>query len=290
MAINKTRSWVYILSSVWVVLLLGIGSWWLYLTINLVGADARFVNMMKWEGGFFIGALVLLGLSLFGMYMRDLRRSKAMQAFFSSLSHELKTPLASMKLQAEVIKDMIEDESHSHDQLSALTGRLIQDTHKLESELEKALQLSRIEQDAPLSLGPFSLERYLKSYQKKLPVQLELKLDPDALEVMADEFAVNMIFRNLFENTFRHRPTSAMIEISSRRLLDRVEIVYDDHGKRFAGDLTKLGEIFYKHNSSQGSGIGLYLIRHLMRKMNGQLSIDNSERLKFILSFKATHG
>src|SRR5690606_30663788 len=101
------------------------------LNLPELGSQENFLNMMKWEGTFFFIFLVLLGSSLIVLYFRDMKKSKAMQAFFSSLSHELKTPLASMRLQAEVIKDLIEDESHSHDQLSSLTQRLIQDTHKL---------------------------------------------------------------------------------------------------------------------------------------------------------------
>jgi len=296
MVLNKSRRWVYWLTYFWVVLLFGIGSWWLYLAVkmnsmlselNLVDSHARFVNMAKWEGGFFFLLLFLIGGTLFGMYMRDMRKSKAMQIFFSSLSHELKTPLASMRLQAEVIKDLIEDETHSHDQLSELTGRLIEDTHKLESELEKSLQLSRIEQDAPLSLAPVSLERYLKRHQQKLLMQLDLKISAGAQEVLADEMALNMIFRNLFENTLRHQSQSKKILITARRHTDRVEVIYDDFGNAFTGDVKKLGEIFYKHNSAKGSGIGLYLIKQLMHQMHGELNIEARDHLRFHLTFRA---
>jgi signal transduction histidine kinase len=301
MDLNKTRRWFYGLTLIWVVLLLGLGSWWLYLVFSLhsslsalnlpeLGNQSRFLNMIKWEGTFFFIFLFLLGGSLFGMYFRDMRKSRAMQAFFSSLSHELKTPLASMRLQAEVIKDLIEDESHSHDQLSELTNRLIEDTHQLESELEKSLQLSRIEQDAPLSLVPISLERYLKHHQKSLPIKLEVHFNSNAKEVLADELALKMVFRNLFENTLRHHKKAEKILIEVTRVGHMVEVLYDDHGTKFSGDKEKLGHLFYKYNSSKGSGIGLYLIQSLMKKMHGQFEIIHSERLKFKLSFKASEG
>lgn len=303
MDVNKTRRWFYGLTFLWVVMLLGLGSWWLYLVFKLhttlislnipeLGSQQKFLNMMKWEGSFFFIFLVLLGASLFIMYFRDMRKTRAMQAFFSSLSHELKTPLASMRLQAEVIKDLIEDESHSHDQLAQLTGRLIEDTHKLESELDKSLQLSRIEQDAVLTLVPISLERFLKRQEQKLlhNYQFELNVSPDAKEVLADELALNMIFRNLFENTQRHNPESKRISVSARRQEDFVEVLYDDFGKKFLGDITHLGSLFYKFNSSKGSGIGLYLIINLMRKMQGHFDILNDHRLHFKLTFKAPPG
>lgn len=303
MELNRTRRWFYGLTLLWVVMLLGLGSWWLYLVFKLhniiskldlpeLGTESSFLNMMRWEGSFFFIFLLLLGVSLSIMYFRDMRKSKGMQAFFASLSHELKTPLASMRLQAEVIKDLIDDESHDHGQLSSLTKRLIEDTHKLESELEKSLQLSRIEQDAVLTLVPVSLERYLKRHQQRLngSIELELSISPDAKEVMADELALEVIFKNLFENTLRHNKNVSRIHVTAVRFGETVEVTYDDFGNKFEGRLHDLGTLFYKYNSTKGTGIGLYLIKNLMKKMLGHFDILNEGRLKFKLIFKSPQG
>lgn len=302
MDVTKARRWFYGLTLLWVVLLFGIGSWWLFLVFKLhsmivdlnlpqLGSESRFLNMMRWEGTFFFIFLLLLGASLFVMYFRDMRKSRAMQAFFSSLSHELKTPLASMRLQAEVIKDLIEDETHSHDQLSSLTRRLIEDTDKLESELEKSLQLSRIEQDGNLTLTPVSLEKYLRRHEKKLHgIPLELHFGEGAEDVMADELALNMIFRNLIENTLRHNPSTKKVIVSARLQGSQIIVTYDDHGKQFTGTVNKLGELFYKHQSSKGSGIGLFLIKNLMKKMDGAFEVLYGDRLRFCLHFQAPKG
>lgn len=300
MDVIKARRWFYGLTLLWVFLLFGIGSWWLFLVFKLhamiadlnlpkLGEEGRFLNMMRWEGSFFFIFLLLLGGSLFVMYFRDLRKSRAMQAFFSSLSHELKTPLASMRLQAEVIKDLIEDETHSHDQLSDLTRRLIEDTDKLESELEKSLQLSRIESDGNLTLTPVSLEKYLRRHQKKLESR-ELELRLEAKEVMADELALNMIMRNLIENTLRHNPGTKKVTVTSTSSGEEVRVIYDDHGKKFSGPVERLGELFFKFDSSKGSGIGLYLIKSLMKKMDGNFYVRNDERLRFELVFHSPGG
>lgn len=303
MELNRTRRWFYALTLLWVMMLLGLGSWWLYLvfklhttlsTLNLpqLGSQSKFLNMMKWEGSFFFVFLVLLGGSLFYMYFRDMKKTKAMQAFFASLSHELKTPLASMRLQVEVIKDLIEDETHSHEQLSELAKRLVEDTAKLEVELEKSLQLSRIEQDGTLTLVPISLERYLKRYVQKLATKIvvELDIEASAQEILADELALNVIFRNLFENTLRHSPDSKKVRIHVIKKSGEIELEYDDFGQPFTGPTKKLGELFYKFNSTKGTGIGLYLIKNLMRKMQGRFEILNQGRLKMLLTFKAAEG
>jgi signal transduction histidine kinase len=299
MDITTKRRWFYGLTVLWMVMLLGLGSWWLYLvfklhttliTLNIpeLGPQGKFLNMMKWEGSFFFIFLTLLGISLFIMYYRDLKKTKAMQAFFSSLSHELKTPLASMRLQTEVIKDVLQEKYDRDEQLSSLTKRLIEDTHKLESEFEKTLQLSRIEQDAQMTLVPIGLERYLKRQGEKYlgTKKLSLNISENAQEILADELSLNMIFRNLFENTLRHNPSTDLVTIYSVLKNNNVVITYDDHGKKFAGNLSHLGELFYKFNSTKGSGIGLYLIKNLMRKMKGACEIKHEDRLIFKLTFK----
>ncbi len=298
MELNKTGRWFYLLTALWMMLLFGLGSWWLYLvfklhstlselTIPQLGDQGRFLNMIKWEGVFFFVILALLGVFLILIYYRDMKKSRAVQIFFSSLSHELKTPLASMRLQAEVIKDLIEDETHSHEQLSQLTKRLIEDTNSLESELEKSLQLSRIEQNASLTLQSVSLERFLKHYQTKSTIPVELNFDSGSQEILADEMAMKVIFRNLFENTNRHHKNAKKILIQTKKTGPYVELQYDDFGEEFSGETHRLGELFYKYNSKKGSGIGLYLIKSLMKKMQGEFQIQSIDRLQFILKFQS---
>lgn len=299
MQLNRTRRLFYGLTLLWVFMLLGLGSWWLFLVFKLhntlsnlglpnLATQENFLNMIKWEGSFFFIFLWLLGATLLLMYFKDMKKTKALQAFFSSLSHELRTPLASMRLQVEVIKDLIGDENHSHDQLSKLAARLVQDSAKLESELEKSLQLSRIEEDNNLTLTAISLGTYLKRHQQKLASQLYLNLmiNEGAYEVLANELALNVIFRNLFENTIRHNPTSKTVNISAIKSGHLVELTYDDQGLKFKGNTGRLGKLFYKFNSAKGTGVGLYLIKNLMRKMHGNLEITNTETLKMKLTFR----
>src|SRR5690606_35165246 len=98
---------------------------------------------------------------------------------------------------------------------------------------------------------PVSLERFLKRQEQKLttPLKVELEIDKEAQEVLADELSLNMIFRNLLENTVRHNKETTKVKISARRTGQGVEVLYDDFGKKFEGDFSHLGELFYKFNS-----------------------------------------
>lgn len=272
---------------------MGLGVWWMYLLTFFARAmgpgQGHVLNMVKWEGTTFLVLLVGAGCGLGFLYWHDLRKTRALQALFASLTHELKTPLASMRLQAEVIRDMSVDEAHDHGQLEELTTRLIQDTSKFEHELDKGLQLSRVEQDAVMTLVPVDLARFIKKHASKDLLGRELILQSESQHsvVLADEMALKMVFRNLFENSLRHNPEGKRVTITLKRQADQLICRYDDHGPDFTGDRKRLGQLFYKHESRKGTGIGLYLVKQLMQAMQGRFSISEQGPLVFSLQFKA---
>lgn len=278
------------------ILIFSLGSWWLFLvfklsnlgqSINHLG-DSKILSMLVWEGLSFFILTTLLGCSLFYLYFRDLKKNNALQAFFASLTHELKTPLASMRLQAEVIKDLIEAEDHSHEKLALLTSRLISDTSKLEFEIDKSFQLSRIEQGGNLSLSSLNPIRFLDHFLKRWEPQFDFQVinqTGNNVALLVDQRALEMILKNLIENTQRHQPDSRSITITLKRNDNLLEIIYDDFGKPFYGNQQRLKKLFYKYNSSKGSGVGLYIIDELTKKMNGTFDIEQKGHLIFKLTF-----
>lgn len=267
-----------------------IGAWWVYVMINfesfLGHADRpRITKMLAWEGGSFLVLLMLLSISLLILYLKDQGKTKSLQAFFASLTHELKTPLASIRLQGEVINEILE--SKQDPTLDKLIGRLINDTAKLETQMDKILQLSRIERGGELNLTSLSLVPFIKKLAKTWVPDHEVVISSaeSVSSIDVDEFALQLIMKNLLENTRIHT-VSKKIQINITEDKNFVRLSYVDHGE-FNGDLEKLGTIFYKHNSTKGSGIGLYLSQRLLEKMDGNLNVTkNNGGLKFDLSFK----
>ena len=89
--------------------------------------------------------------------------------------------------------------------------------------------------------------------------------------------------KNLLENTNRHSNINK-IDISTTKTPQGVTRSYNDYGV-FKGDHKRLGQLFYKHDSSFGSGIGLYLAKRLMEKMGGKLEFIFHPNLSFKLLF-----
>lgn len=282
---------LFSLSLVWTGVLLLIGAWWIYLIFNfekiLAQTDrVKITKMIVWEGGSFIILLLLLSISLLLLYLKDQRKTKSLQAFFASLTHELKTPLASIRLQGEVISEMLATKNDTS--LNKLSARLLEDTGKLETQMDKILQLSRIERGGELNLTTLKIIPFITNLGKKWASGLTIAIDSDNMDatIEADEFALELIIKNLFENTRIHT-NSKKVEIKINQTNQNVIVTYQDQGI-YSGDINKLGQLFYKHNSSRGSGIGLYLSIKLLEKMHAKLQIDISEakNLIFILTFK----
>jgi len=297
--LKKNRSLI-ILTTLLIGTTLALAMWWTYLlyvfgdkldqlteSMPNIGLGGNIIRMLKWEASTFIVLILLLTISFLVIFFKDHRKTKALQNFFASLTHELKTPLASIRLQSEVITDVAE--SLKSEQLTKLTNRLIEDTANLETQMDKILQLSRLERGGTLNLVPVNLStvlnKVIKNYRDQFEITLNNSLD---FEILGDELAIELIFKNLLENTKNHT-NSKTIDIQMTENEENITLNYKDYGK-FNGDRSRLGNIFYKYDSKKGSGIGLYLIKKFMLLMEGLLILGGDESLEISLKFKRVHS
>ena len=281
---------ILILSLALAILLLSLGLWWLYL-ISYWGASSGFNvdAMVKWEGGTFILLISLLWMMFLYQYFKERKRNQMMRDFFATMTHELKTPLSRVFLHAEMAREAAEKLGLEHQKrLKDVSSRLIEDTQKLENQLDKIIQLARVERGESLSCDVVDLPDVIRNCKRKwIGDRLKLSFEPCLLtnhdfRVWANEFALEIIFRNLFENTFIHGKERE-IRLSLANEGERVTLNYSD-GHFFSGESEKLGVLFYKH-ASKGAGIGLYLIKKLMQQMNGDMKIGKKPKLSFSLTF-----
>jgi signal transduction histidine kinase len=231
--------------------------------------------MLVGESSTFLALLLAVSLLLAWLYWREQRRARSMQAFFASVTHELRTPLTSIRLQAEAIAE--------GDQRAALARRLLEDSHRLESQIEKTLELARIEGGGSLSDQEIPLHPWLAhsirdvggAYGERL--DLRAHLDADLPPVRADAAALQLILRNLVENSVRHsRVTPVSVRFTASRHGRFVVLEYQDNGLGVAAGTGRLGRLFGRGAASPGAGVGLYLVRRLMQRMHGRARFDTA--------------
>ena len=266
-----------------------LGVWWLYLLIKISQLDpeamkTNVVNLAKWEGSTFLFLLITLASSFLLLYFKELRQAKSLQNFFTSLTHELKTPLASIRLQSEVLADSLEKTLPNSKEIN-FAERLIEDTQNLETQMDKIIQLSRITRGGKLHLRPLIVKEIIKNMVKNYAGDLEIEVTGLTEEkVLADQFALELIFKNLMENT-KHHSKNKSAQITLNTSDESIEVIYTDSGK-FSGDSKKLGKLFYTNHSTRGSGIGLYLCGKLLLAMKSSINIFAEGNFKVAFKLK----
>jgi len=274
--------------SIWSVFTLSLAGWWYIYSMSklerLGEIDLEFAEqlassqrMLAWEGAFLLLCILGGGLTLAYFVIQDSRRQHRVMDFFLTLSHELKTPLAGIQLQAESLRDDLVGTPHE----KVLT-RLLKETGRLNTQLENALSL------ANLRSSQFFIESvHLADFLRGLFIeQAEVKIDiAEEQAALADSKALAVIMANLVRNALLHgEATEITISAVSDSKAKKVQITVEDNGYGFKGDLKKLGkQAFERHYRGSGNGLGLYLCRRLAEKMSGNLSFESAST-----GFKAT--
>jgi len=285
---------VAILAGAWLTVILVLGFWWASIVLRQsdriaelsemagvpqteVLAEAhRVERMLYWESGTFLLLLLALSGALFWYYRRDMQRARGTQAFFAALTHELRTPLTSVRLQTEAIA--------AGEPSQELIERLLSDTHRLESQIDKTLELARIEGGGSLADQSIPLEQWLERVLQGIAaaedeaVELQVTVQPDLPPIHGDTSALQLILRNLVENSLRHGDRSPIhIVVEARRRGSVIELAYRDDGRGFEGEPESLGRLFLRGGESRGTGVGLYLVRVLMDRMGGSVRFAHAE-------------
>jgi signal transduction histidine kinase len=256
----------------------------------------RTQRMLYSESTTFFALALMSTCFLFWLYWLEMKRSRSLQAFFASVTHELRTPLTSIRLQAESIAENFSAASSTDDSQSLLVKRLLEDTTRLEGQVERTLELARLEGGGPVFMQPLRLSPWLarltKSWQESCGTRAVFNIQVDDLIVDADPTALQVIFKNIFENSLKHAKKDPLqISIKAKSERGRIRISFRDDGQGYPGQESDLGKLFFRGASSQGSGVGLYLVKMLMKRMQGRARFKNENGFVTELELKeGAHG
>jgi len=252
------------------------------------GPGARIVG---WSSVVLFGVLVLGFLALYRLGMRQIILARQQQDFVSAVSHELKTPLTSIRMYAEMLRagwatdekkrgyyDFIHDES---ERLSRLIANV--------------LQLARMERnELRLERKPVAVAALMDMLRSKVHTQVEradfecsYTVDPmcAAHELLVDADAFIQIVINLVDNALKFSAAAERraIEIAAQARDGRVVWSVRDYGPGVpASQMRKIFQLFYRSGSeltreTVGTGIGLALVRQLARAMDGEVDVVNRD-------------
>ncbi len=257
-----------ILAIVWFVFTFSLVGWWLIYSLNRTDLSPVAHRMFQWEGSILLAAVLIGGGTMIFLTYRDEKRHERLKFFFSTFSHDIKTSISRLRLQAEVLEENFEQVTNP------VFQRLIQDINRLDLQLENSLLLSNLE-ESPLFIEEMSLSQIIQLLRADFS-DLKIELTRDA-RVQADKRAFISVIRNLLQNSVVHGKAEA-VQIQPRLDKNTLVILIQDNGSGFSGDLKKLGEEILSSQDLRGNGIGLLLSRRLMQKMKGELEFSSDQK------------
>jgi two-component system, OmpR family, phosphate regulon sensor histidine kinase PhoR len=219
----------------------------------------------------------------------DLRRLERMrEEFVANVSHELKTPLSSIKAYTETLLDWaLHDESvnvrflHRIEEQAERLNQLILDLLSL-ARLESGQEVYHHDPLALRSVVASCVESQRDRAEAK-DQSLTLDLGPvqgDTL-VRADEEAVRQILDNLIDNALKYTPEGGQVRVFCRLEPASVAVIVADTGIGIPReDLPRVFERFYRVDKARsrelgGTGLGLSIVKHLVQSIGGQIAVDS---------------
>lgn len=232
-----------------------------------------------------------------GLYFEVLKErleleENSTKALITDISHQLKTPIASLRISYELL--LTEDLTKQEKDEFLLRGE--QEIRKLEVLLEELVKLSRLE-FSMIQLNPENADMnrtltealnrvYMKAHEKQIEISLE-KEPPflqDAVLVHHDVKWTGEALANVLDNAVKYSNPNTHITVRMSRISMNLLIEIEDEGIGIpAGELHKIYQRFYRGEEakkmvSDGAGVGLYLARNILEKQGGTITAKRRQR------------
>lgn len=235
--------------------------------------------------------IVMMGLLFWGIIwiyrslQTRLNLKRQQSNFLLSITHELKTPLASIKLYLETL---IKRPNLDKQQSDTMIKNSINDVERLRDLVDNLLMAAHLDNHKfNLVFVGVNLSDLLKITAEKymLPRNLQdrfiLDIEPDVM-ASVDVFAIEMVLNNLMSNAFKYSPSDKPVSIHLRTEGQQIKISIADKGKGIsAEDKKNLFDKFYRAEDenvrkSKGTGLGLFIVKTLVNLHGGSVVVTDN--------------
>jgi PAS domain S-box-containing protein len=202
--------------------------------------------------------------------------------FISIASHELKTPITSLKASLQLLDQMKDNPAHK--MLPTLIGQANKSLNKVTVLVEDLLNATRVN-DGQLQLNPklFTIAKVIDECSHYILIEdiYKIVITGDVhLQVCADAERINQVIVNLFNNAIKYAPESKTIKIHIEKVTDMAKISITDNGPGITTEkLTHLFDRYYRVEThgiqGSGLGLGLYICAEIIKKHNGQIGVNS---------------
>jgi two-component system sensor histidine kinase KdpD len=224
----------------------------------------------------------------------DAETNQLRAAMFSSVTHDLRTPLASIKAGVTSLLDA--DVQHDPEQERELLTTILEETDRLNRLVGNLLDLARIRAGAltptrqPTSMGEI-VEVVLARMRPRLPDHVvSAQLPAEDLDVEVDPVQLDQVLTNLLENAGRHAPKGTEIGVAVVWMHGAVQVRVSDQGPGIPlEERDRVFEAFYRGSSipeTPGSGLGLAIAKAVIVAHGGRIWIEDAPEQGCVVAFE----
>ncbi len=219
--------------------------------------------------------------------------------FINNMTHEFKTPISTISLAVEVMKDS--DVKKDSVKMNRYLNIIQDENRRLGTQVEKVLQMALLDKgEVKLRMDSVDVHETIEQVLTNLSVQIEqkngivnLELEADNSEIVADEVHLTNIIYNLLDNANKYSPENPEITIRTENVGNLLKISISDKGIGMTKDqVARIFERFYRVPTGnlhdvKGFGLGLSYVKKMVELHNGQIFVESKlgEGSKFEIIF-----
>lgn len=213
---------------------------------------------------------------------KELAIAQQQRNFLLSVTHELKSPLASIQLGLETVQRR----ALSQEQLHKIANHALRDTKRLHQLIQNLLLATRVETGYSYHFNPVDLvdllERCIEQLRPLFAGEMLLNAPDTPIEVQGDATTLPSVFTNLIENAIKYAPQSPQIVVNIGIEGHWAKVEVCDQGRGIPkNEKTRIFDKFYRIGNeetrkSQGTGLGLFIVKQVTEAHGGKITVGDN--------------
>lgn len=235
--------------------------------------------------------IILIGSFAYTIFiiLRQKKMSEMKSDFINNMTHEFKTPVATIMIASESLRDpdMVKDEAR----INRLANIIYDENVRLGNHIERVLNIARIEKEnLRLDWQAVDVNDVVKTVVdsmdlqfKKNNVQLDMSLESGPAWVRGDELHLSNVFFNLVDNAIKYSKENPEISIRTKSSPKSITVVVADKGIGMGRDqLSKIFDQFYRvptgnRHDVKGFGLGLSYVNDMVKRLGGKVNVKSEK-------------
>jgi len=258
--------------------------WWGYMLVTL---QPQRTAMILGEGSMFVIVFTAGAISLHKSIKKERRLQEQKKNFLMSVTHELKSPLASIKLLLQTIQKRDLTKQQVHD----FINKSLLDIERLDDMVENMLLASKIDNRSyTFPKAQFNLSALVDSVVNRLQLNkcdltqqlINAEIEPK-IEITGDKFALTSVVTNLLENAIKYSGPCEVVDVRLYSRDSKIFLEVADHGIGIAdNEKPRIFDRFYRVGSEEtrntkGTGLGLYIVKEVLNQHEASISVKDND-------------